>query len=145
LPAFAAETGLYAPRNQGYVGALDYIGRTLMASITIRDLDDQTTKRLRVRAARHKRSIEEEARDILRTALAGRTDSPRNLAQAVRRRFEPLGGIELEVPVRQMPRESELLAKRPRVGVFRGPGGGTAWKIGEFPDLPSATDPRRSS
>src|SRR3970282_2597541 len=68
LPAFAAETGLYAPRNQGYVGALDYIGRTLMASITIRDLDDQTTNRLRVRAARHKRSTEEEARGILRTA-----------------------------------------------------------------------------
>jgi len=37
-----------------------------MASITIRNLDDDVKHRLRVRAAEHGRSMEEEARDILR-------------------------------------------------------------------------------
>lgn len=37
-----------------------------MASITIRNLDDEVKRRLRVRAAEHGRSMEEEAREILR-------------------------------------------------------------------------------
>ena len=41
-----------------------------MASITIRNLDEQTKARLRVRAAHLKRSMEDEARNILRAALA---------------------------------------------------------------------------
>ena len=40
-----------------------------MASITIRNLDDPIKKRLRIRAAHHGRSMEEEARSILRAAL----------------------------------------------------------------------------
>jgi plasmid stability protein len=40
-----------------------------MASITIRGLDEHTKKRLRVRAARNGRSMEAEAREILRLAL----------------------------------------------------------------------------
>ncbi len=41
-----------------------------MASITIRDIDERFKARLRVQAAHHGRSMEEEARDILRTALS---------------------------------------------------------------------------
>ena len=37
-----------------------------MASITIRNLDDDVKRRLRIRAAEHGRSMEEEAREILR-------------------------------------------------------------------------------
>jgi plasmid stability protein len=40
-----------------------------MASITIRNLDDDVKRRLRVRAAEHGRSMEEEARDILRQVV----------------------------------------------------------------------------
>jgi plasmid stability protein len=40
-----------------------------MANITIRNLDEHMMARLRWRAARHKRSMEDEARNILRTAL----------------------------------------------------------------------------
>jgi plasmid stability protein len=76
-----------------------------MASITLRNLDEQTKERLRVRAARQGRSMEDEARSILRTALAQDTKTTRNLAQAIRRRFEPLGGVELELPERQPMRE----------------------------------------
>jgi plasmid stability protein len=40
-----------------------------MASITIRNLDDDLKRRLRVRAAENGRSMEEEAREILRQVL----------------------------------------------------------------------------
>ena len=76
-----------------------------MASITIRKLDEQTKTRLRVRAAHHKRSMEDEARNILRAALAQDAANPRNLAEAIRRRFAPLGGVELRLPVREPIRE----------------------------------------
>ncbi len=76
-----------------------------MASITIRKLDERTKARLRVRAAHHKRSMEEEARNILRTALAEDPATPRNLADAIRRRFRPLGGIDLRLPAREPMRE----------------------------------------
>lgn len=72
-----------------------------MASITIRNLDDKTKERLRVRAARQRRSMEDEARNILRAALAKDATTPRNLAQTIRQRFEPLGGVELTPPERQ--------------------------------------------
>lgn len=76
-----------------------------MASITIRNLDEQTKARLRVRAAHRKRSMEAEARHILRAALAQGATPLRNLADAVRRRFAPLKGVELQLPEREPIRE----------------------------------------
>ena len=78
---------------------------TPMASITIRNLDEKTEVRLRLRAANHKRSMEEEARNILRTALAEDRTTSGNLAEAIRRRFEPLGGVSLTLPAREAIRE----------------------------------------
>ena len=69
-----------------------------MANITIRNLDEDVKIQLRVRAAEHNRSMEEEARIILRDAVnSGRTD-PRDLAKFTRECFAPLGGVELELP-----------------------------------------------
>jgi plasmid stability protein len=76
-----------------------------MASIIIRNLDERTKDRLRVRAAHHKRSMEDEARNILRAALAEEASPTRNLADAIRGRFQPLGGVELEIPAREPMRE----------------------------------------
>jgi antitoxin FitA len=76
-----------------------------MASITIRKLDEATKHRLRVRAAQHKRSMEEEARHILRATLADETAPSGNLAEAIHRRFAPLGGIDLRLPPRGPMRE----------------------------------------
>ncbi len=76
-----------------------------MASITIRELDDGTKERLRVRAAQHKRSMEEEARTILRTALVEDESRGHDLAAAIRRRFRSLGGIELRLPPREPVRQ----------------------------------------
>jgi plasmid stability protein len=44
--------------------------------------------------------MEEEAREILRSSLAGPVEAKRNLADSIRRRFAPLGGVELELPRR---------------------------------------------
>lgn len=70
-----------------------------MASITIRKLDDPTKARLRARAAHHGCSMEEEARQILREALAPDAPKQGNLAEAIRLRFAPSGGVDLaEIP-----------------------------------------------
>ncbi|WP_446831623.1 FitA-like ribbon-helix-helix domain-containing protein [Candidatus Foliamicus sp.] len=71
-----------------------------MASITIRNLAEDVKTRLQVRAAQHNRSIEEEARLILSAAVVGKPRS-RNLAEAVRARIAPLGGVDLELPRRR--------------------------------------------
>ena len=70
-----------------------------MATLTIRNVDAAVKERLRVRAARHGRSMEAEARTILSQAVAGERDRPEpNLAEVIRRRFAPLGGVDLELP-----------------------------------------------
>ena len=71
-----------------------------MASITVRNLEDGLKHRLRIRAAENGRSMEEEARDILRMALNHQQPEQENLASAIRARFTPLGGVELEIPPR---------------------------------------------
>ena len=75
-----------------------------MASMTIRNLDDDIKQRLRVQAAEHGHSMEEEARAILRAALTEPV-SPTNLARAIRARFAPLGGVELDIPPREPMRD----------------------------------------
>ena len=65
-----------------------------MASITIRNLDDGLKRRLRVRAAENGRSMEEEARDILRRTV-GEPPPPKDLGRAIHARFVALGGVEL--------------------------------------------------
>ena len=82
-----------------------------MASITIRKLDEQTKARLRVRAAHRQRSMEDEARNILRAALAEEDSASRNLAETIRRRFRPLGGVDLRVPVREPPKPGKRVGK----------------------------------
>lgn len=83
------------------------MGRTFMASITIRNLDDQVKARLRVRAAEHGRSMEDEVREILKTALASKPSATSDLASTIHERFRPFGGVELPVlqrePVREPP------------------------------------------
>jgi plasmid stability protein len=76
-----------------------------MASITIRNLDDGVKRKLRLRAAQHGRSMEDEARNILRAALAEVPAQPRDLAAAIRKRFAPLRGVELHIPARGSMRE----------------------------------------
>lgn len=76
-----------------------------MAVMTIRNIDDTIKKRLRVRAATNGRSMEDEARDILRSALSTDNPRPRNFAQAIHERFGSLGGVELPETPREAVRE----------------------------------------
>lgn len=78
-----------------------------MASITIRNLEDDLKRRLRIRAAEHGRSMEEEAREILRQVVS-KGAPPRNLAAAIRTRVAALGGVELDLPPREPMREPPL-------------------------------------
>jgi antitoxin FitA len=72
-----------------------------MASLTIRNLEEQLKERLRIQAAIHGRSMAEEARTILRSALGRSLARPANLAASIRARLAPLGGVELP----RIPRE----------------------------------------
>ena len=76
-----------------------------MASITVRNLDDGLKRRLRVRAAENGRSMEQEARDILRAALDEDAAPSKNLGTAIHELFRPIGGMELEILPREPMRE----------------------------------------
>ena len=80
-----------------------------MASITVRNLEDGLKHRLRIRAAENGRSMEEEVRDILRTVLYHQQSGQENLASAIRARFAPLGGVELDIPPRSPMRDPPRL------------------------------------
>ena len=76
-----------------------------MASITVRNLDDSLKRRLRIKAAENGRSMEQEARDILRAALGEEAAPARNLGTAIHELFRPYGGVDLEIPARGPMRE----------------------------------------
>lgn len=83
-----------------------------MASITIRNLEETTKRKLKVRAAINGRSMEQEAREILKSALRQKTQKPRtgaDLAEAIHRRFARLGGVELEPLPREVMRDPDWL------------------------------------
>jgi antitoxin FitA len=71
-----------------------------MASITIRRLPENTKRRLRMRAAHNGRSMEQEARELLEIGLAREENKPKDIGEAIRRRFAPLGGVDLKIPPR---------------------------------------------
>lgn len=89
-----------------------------MGTLTIRKLDDRLKTRLRVRAAHHGRSMEEEARQILKCALVAKDptkpESGKSLAEAIHKAFAPLGGFDapdmLHHPILKQPR----FPKRPK-------------------------------
>lgn len=78
---------------------------TALASIVIRNLDDEIKKRLKLAAARHGCSMEEEARQILKSALL-RNDAEYGLGTRINKLFKEIGGVELPEIPRSMPRPS---------------------------------------
>ncbi|NHT16814.1 plasmid stabilization protein [Cellulomonas sp. IC4_254] len=74
-----------------------------MGTVTVRNLDDDIQRRLKVRAARHQRSMEAEARAIL-TAAVRDTSLARSWLDATR----GLRGVDLELPERGQPRDLDL-------------------------------------
>jgi len=70
-----------------------------MAALSIRGLDDDVRERLRLRAARHGRSMEAEARAILTEAVR-EPEAEQGLLTTLLERFGALGGVELDLPSR---------------------------------------------
>lgn len=73
-----------------------------LAAISVRNLDDHVKERLRIRAARHGRSMESEIRAILVEAVREPEDKD-GLFQTMLDRFGEIGGVELELPARTAP------------------------------------------
>lgn len=74
-----------------------------MASLTIRNFDDDIKERLRIQAARHGWSMEQEAREILRLAVKAPVAGA-DFARSINRRFAKLGVDELPIPKRRAAR-----------------------------------------
>jgi len=71
-----------------------------MASLIIRNLDDDVKRRLRLRAAARGRSMEAKARDILHRALRDEPQT-RDIGRAIHQRFADVGGCDLALPERE--------------------------------------------
>ena len=72
-----------------------------MGTLTIRNLEDLLKIRLRMRAAARNRSMEEEARQILRAALLDAPAQPSDLGTRIRARFAGLGDVQLAIEPRE--------------------------------------------
>ena len=83
-----------------------------MPAIIIRNLDETTKRKLKIRAAMNGRSMEQEAREILKRALAQTSKKNANLAERIRAIFAPLGGVELERLPREPIRDPDWLGER---------------------------------
>ena len=76
-----------------------------MASITVRNLDDEVKRKLRVRAAEHGCSMEAELRQIISEAVNTDSTTRKGLGTRIHERFKAIGGIDLELPTRTATRE----------------------------------------
>jgi len=74
----------------------------ILAAISVRNLEGRVKERLRIRAARHGRSMESEIRAILAEAVREPNDAD-GLFQKILDRFDEVGGVELELPPRATP------------------------------------------
>ena len=68
-----------------------------MGNLSVRRLDEKTLEQLRLRAAEHGVSMEEEARRIIAAAVA----APRRLGDLAVSVFGSAHGVDLELPPRQ--------------------------------------------
>lgn len=87
-----------------------------MGTLTIRNLDDPLKSRLRMRAAARNRSMEEEARQILRAALQEPLVQTQGLGSRIRARFAALGDVQLPIETRQAVREPPDLDEKRQGG-----------------------------
>ncbi|MCF8074861.1 MAG: plasmid stabilization protein [Desulfotignum sp.] len=78
-----------------------------MASLTLRNIDESIKVKLRIVAAANNRSMEEEARQILRKYLLAERCA-QGIGTRIAKRFSELGGIELHLPQRSYPRDTTL-------------------------------------
>lgn len=95
-----------------------------MGTLTIRNLEDPLKNRLRVRAAARNRSMEEEARQILRAALQEPVAPAQDLGARIRARFAALGDVQLAVAPREAVRQPPAFGDPPSPSSARKARGG---------------------
>jgi antitoxin FitA len=79
-----------------------------MSTLTIRNLEPAIKDKLRLSAAAHGHSMEEEVRTILRQVMNKPASEP-GLGSRIHARFKALGGVQLPIPARtEMPRSSQF-------------------------------------
>lgn len=73
-----------------------------MSSLLIRNIDQALHDQLKARARAHHRSLEQEARETLRAAIARDTNQPgtESLMRIAQHLFGPEHGVELDLPPR---------------------------------------------
>ena len=81
-----------------------------MASLTLRNIDESLKAKLRMRAAENGRSMEEEARKILKLYLLQKRGSE-GIGSRISRRFSEIGGVDLPDTRRSDPRRPPTLLK----------------------------------
>ena len=72
-----------------------------MSSITVRNIEESIKVGLRIRAARHGCSMEQEVRNILQQTIAQEAPQQISFAELVNRRFKGLVAQDLPIPARQ--------------------------------------------
>ena len=76
-----------------------------MATLTVRQFDDDLKEQLRIKAAHNHRSMEAEVRAILKSALSSNNIPASGLGSAIHKLFKEKGSIDLQLPHRSMARE----------------------------------------
>jgi plasmid stability protein len=84
-----------------------YYQENKMGALTIL-LEDPIRFRLKVQADRHGCTVEDEARSILEKSLAPESHN-HGLGTLICQRFRKIGGVELDIPSRSLPRLTGLL------------------------------------
>ena len=80
-----------------------------MATLTLRNVDESLKVKLRMRAAANSRSMEEEARQILKQFLLQRRCTA-GIGSRIAKRFSSVGGIILPKTPRTHPRISSIFS-----------------------------------
>jgi plasmid stability protein len=80
-----------------------------MSSITVRNLDESVKNSLRVRAARHGWSMEQEVRQILQKIVAPEQTADVSFSERVNSRFSKLQVQSLPIPARQIARTAPAI------------------------------------
>ena len=73
-----------------------------MSTLTVRNIEPVIKDKLRLMAAAHGHSMEEEVRSILRQAMT-QVAKPTGLGSRIHARFAAMGGVSLPLPERSAP------------------------------------------
>jgi antitoxin FitA len=81
-----------------------------VTTITIRNVDENVKRQIKMIAASNGRSMEAELREILKQVATGNLP-PKNIGQSIRRRFAKIGGVDLDLPKRSPMRKLPDIGK----------------------------------